>query len=211
MESGDSKKRKRLCVGKEPKSKASYADIPSSQKSTLRSPNVVEVSSNGEDNMIFGNVIRQRMKKNNMKEKKKIHKKKKIDVSFKKKEINWKEKDDVALDKGKKVAEDRSEKEVGEKDHVYEEMVNSCDCMADFDIILDGSRSLEIEKNALAIIVKQSTTPLVVSEPLVGSVGVEEEISDQELIDASMTISQMHLGKLKVQVNVDFTTPKDAI
>ncbi|KAI3516770.1 hypothetical protein L1887_15788 [Cichorium endivia] len=187
-----------------------------------------------------------------MKEKNKIQKKKNMDFLLKK-EINY----DVTLDKGKMVAEDRSEKEVRENDHGNEEVVNSGNHNADFDVILDGSRSLErneefnkvhekivlvddqdfddvaqdkdndfneegtsgkenelsvtqllddpnfgaeIERNALAIMAKQSTTPVVFSEPLVGSVGVEEETSHQELIEASTIISQIHLGKQKVQL-----------
>ncbi|KAI3497195.1 hypothetical protein L1887_39630 [Cichorium endivia] len=166
---------------------------------------------------------------------------KKMKSSVKKKALDKEVEDDVALDKGKKVAEDISEKDVREKDYVSEEVVKSGDHNSDFGVILDGSRSLEdndlneegtsgkenelsvtqllddpnfyteIERNAIAIIAKQSTTPVVVSEALVGSVGVEEEISDQKLIEASKIISQIHLGKQGVQVNVDFTTPKDAI
>ncbi|KAI3510903.1 hypothetical protein L1887_18041 [Cichorium endivia] len=314
MESGDSKKRKRKSVHPEGKSKASYVDLFSSRKSTLKAQNVVEVSSSkqvkvkkgkitssskanssdddfllylhctklrsdvsvkrvypatsywsgkkvgdrlkslqhfgdvdvietykdnvdDDDSQTDGNVVRQSKKQKKMKEKKKIHEKKKVNVSSKKmkssemkKTLDKEVKDDVILDKGKKVVEDISEKDVREKDDVSEEVLKSVDHNSDFDVILDGSRSLEkriylneegtsgkenelsvtqllddpnfcaeIERNALAVIAKQSTTSVVVSEGLVGSVGVQEEISDEELIKAIKIISQINLGKQEVQ------------
>ncbi|KAI3500955.1 hypothetical protein L1887_36784 [Cichorium endivia] len=316
MESGDSKKRKRKSVQPEAKSKATYVDLSSSRKSTLKAQNAVEVSSSkslkvkkgkillylhctklrsdvsvkrvypatsywsgkkvglrlkslqhfgdvdvietykdnvdDDDSQTDGNVVRKSKKQKKMKEKKKIREKKKVNVSSKKMKSSVRKKtldkeveDDVILDKGKKVVEDISEKDVREKDDVSEEVLKSVDHNSDFDVILDGSRSLEIvlvddedlndvtpekdnelneegtsgkenelsvtqllddpifcaeiERNALAVIGKKSTTPVVVTEGLVGSVGIEDEVTDEELIEASKIISQIHSGKQEVQ------------
>ncbi|KAI3524779.1 hypothetical protein L1887_03443 [Cichorium endivia] len=114
-----------------------------------------------DDSQTDGNVVRQSMKQKKMKEKNKIQKKKKVNVSSKKMKSSVKKKtldkeveDDVVLEKGKKVVEDISEKYVREKDDVSEEVVKSVDHNYDFDVILDGSRSLEIERNALVVIAK---------------------------------------------------------
>ncbi|KAI3500287.1 hypothetical protein L1887_36106 [Cichorium endivia] len=282
MESGDSKKRKRKSVQPEAKSKATYVDLSSSRKSTLKAQNVVEVSSNKSLKVKKGKIVRVYPatsywsgKKVGLRLKSLQHfgdvdvietYKDNVDDDVSQieakedegeKEDSGKEEDDVILDKGKKVVEDVSEKDVREKDDVSEDVVKSVDHNSDFDVIIYGSRSLEIvlvddedlndvtpekdnelneegtsgkenelsvtqllddpifcaeiERNALAVISKKSTTPVIVTEGLVGSVGIEDEVTDEELIEASKIISQIHSGKQEVQVNVDFTTLKDAI
>ncbi|KAI3753057.1 hypothetical protein L2E82_25102 [Cichorium intybus] len=66
-----------------------------------------------------------------------------MESSVRKKTLDKEVKDDVILNKGKNVVEDISEKDVREKDDVSEEVVKSVDHNSDFDVILDGTRSLE--------------------------------------------------------------------
>ncbi|KAI3521374.1 hypothetical protein L1887_10837 [Cichorium endivia] len=166
MESGESKKRKIKSIDPEAKSKASYVDLSSSRKSTLKAQNVVEVSSSKPVKVKKGKILSS--SKANSSDDDFVDKfthfgdvevietyKDNVDDDDSQTDGNVVRQNDVILDKGKKVVEDISGKDVREKDDVSEEVVKSVDHNSDFDVILDGSRSLEAFKETLNSVFKK--------------------------------------------------------